>query len=271
MFDVFPRIDDSRSSTEGVERWQPLRGTLWCEHGSLIILLSLRTGRYYMLNDLGARVWAGINSRLTAIEIGQDIIRTGGQVEPTVLEDVKRLLAELARIGLVEPVCRTPGRLTANDINTATHRFEASHSLSQCGSTGRGVLRKPSLIACVVCLSFTRCLLKATSLRRALIWAYGRSVPTSSEPPDDDWIRSTARQVALAGSVCPFSVQCLEKSLCFLWLTRRAGLDARLRFGVLPNPFSAHAWIEHRDVPINDAPEHLGMYCHFSAIEPGAF
>ena len=52
----------------------------------------------------------------------------------------------------------------------------------------------------------------------------------------------------------PYNGNCLSQSLTLLWLTRRAGFSTDLRIGVRieDHVFKAHAWVEHKDTPIND-------------------
>ena len=55
-----------------------------------------------------------------------------------------------------------------------------------------------------------------------------------------------------------------------LWALRRAGAAAHLRFGVLPYPFMAHAWVERDGVPVNDSVEALKLYRPFPLLDVGA-
>jgi hypothetical protein len=61
-----------------------------------------------------------------------------------------------------------------------------------------------------------------------------------------------AGRVAAVAAFFPGRVLCLEQSLALYWLLRLQGVAAKLRFGVHPAPFTAHAWIEYEGVPVNE-------------------
>lgn len=69
------------------------------------------------------------------------------------------------------------------------------------------------------------------------------------------------RRVALAGALYPGRAACLEQSLVLYYLLRRLTFPARLRLGVQPYPFLAHAWVEDEDgTPVNDVAEHVSWF-----------
>ncbi len=69
-----------------------------------------------------------------------------------------------------------------------------------------------------------------------------------------------ARQVAIAGALYPGRALCLEQSMLLYALLRRARLPARIRFGVRPRPFEAHAWVECNGQPVLEDPEILERF-----------
>jgi hypothetical protein len=66
-------------------------------------------------------------------------------------------------------------------------------------------------------------------------------------------IQSALEDALAAG---PYRGNCLSQSLTLLWLLRRQGLQGDLRIGVRreAGQFLAHAWVEHANVPLNEAP-----------------
>jgi hypothetical protein len=66
--------------------------------------------------------------------------------------------------------------------------------------------------------------------------------------------------------MCPFRVNCLNRSLALLWFSHRAGIVTRLRLGVIPAPFVAHAWVEYDGGPVNDNEESLTDYVRFHPL-----
>lgn len=81
---------------------QAARDALSGDFGAEQVILSLRDGVYYGLEDVGARLWALIQQPAALT----DVLRTLGDeydVEPAQLErDVRALLDELVARGLVE-------------------------------------------------------------------------------------------------------------------------------------------------------------------------
>jgi hypothetical protein len=65
-------------------------------------------------------------------------------------------------------------------------------------------------------------------------------------------VHRIAGRVAAVAAFFPGRVLCLEQSLALYWLLRLRGVAAKLRFGVHPAPFTAHAWIEYEGVPVNE-------------------
>jgi hypothetical protein len=72
-------------------------------HGEAVIL-EMKRGTYYGLNEVGARVWQSLREPRSVRE-ARDLILSEYQVEPGECErDVLRLVQELADEGLVEIV-----------------------------------------------------------------------------------------------------------------------------------------------------------------------
>ncbi|HJU64930.1 MAG TPA: lasso peptide biosynthesis B2 protein [Gemmatimonadaceae bacterium] len=69
--------------------------------------------------------------------------------------------------------------------------------------------------------------------------------------------------IALGAAFFPGRALCLEQSLALHFLLRRAGVESRLRLGVQPHPFAAHAWVELNGEPVNDVLEHIK---HFTPL-----
>lgn len=83
---------------------------------------------------------------------------------------------------------------------------------------------------------------------------------------DADLTELSATAVAAAGAFYPRRAICLEQSLVLYWLLRRRGQPARLRVGVRPLPFAAHAWVECAGAPVNERPEHLEQLVPFPSL-----
>ena len=123
------------------------------------------------------------------------------------------------------------------------------------------------VIACgllLIGLKLALALLGFTRTRR-LVEAYTCRPPVLPPVPMLR-VAELERVVALAAAFCPGRALCLEQSLMLHALLRRAGVVSRLRLGVQPHPFAAHAWIEVDGMPVNDVVEHVR---HFTAFPDG--
>jgi hypothetical protein len=76
-----------------------------------------------------------------------------------------------------------------------------------------------------------------------------------------DTIDHAVRQVASRSLI---GVECKERSLVCLALTRRGGIPSQLIVGVAHNPMQGHVWVEAQGRVISDDPD------HFRAFEPVA-
>lgn len=91
-----------------------------------------------------------------------------------------------------------------------------------------------------------------------------RVSPRSYRPaadPTADAVEATH----LAARYSPIPVNCLLRSLVLVFLLRRRGLEAELRFGVRRQDgrFEAHAWVERCGEVLNDDPDVTRHYRPF--------
>jgi hypothetical protein len=86
-------------------------------------------------------------------------------------------------------------------------------------------------------------------------WPRPLSSRFTTEQAASERARSAAKVVAIAAGRGPVRVSCLRRSLLLWWLLRRDGIDTVLRVGVNREggTLHAHAWVEHRGTPLNDA------------------
>ena len=121
--------------------------------------------------------------------------------------------------------------------------------------------RDVSTVECVVGLAIARtslmlCGLQPTMKFLAKIGADARCSGAPKQPERALELGcSLASRLARIAAAYPGRARCLEQSLCLYLLLLRRGLDPRLRIGVQPMPFKAHAWIELDGTPINDDAE----------------
>lgn len=84
-----------------------------------------------------------------------------------------------------------------------------------------------------------------------------------TEASDRELIDACATAVAAAGAFYPRRAICLEQSLVLYRVLRRRDQPARLRVGVRPLPFAAHAWVECAGIPVNEQPDRLDQLVPF--------
>lgn len=116
----------------------------------------------------------------------------------------------------------------------------------------RAGLRVPAYWRCGAALCFAWLALRAGGFAWTLKTARSiaeRRPPTAAGAAE---VRGVAGRVAVVAAFFPGRALCLEQSLALYWLLRRRGVAARLRVGVHPAPFAAHAWIEYEGVPVNE-------------------
>jgi hypothetical protein len=65
------------------------------------VLLDLKSGTYFGLNDVGTKIWELIARGATVAEIREQVLTTFEVDEPTAARDIEELLAELVRRQLI--------------------------------------------------------------------------------------------------------------------------------------------------------------------------
>jgi transglutaminase-like putative cysteine protease len=118
---------------------------------------------------------------------------------------------------------------------------------------------------CLLLLALVDASLRAFGLRRTVRWVR-RVVGDRADAVRPGMITDVAHAVAKAAAFYPGRAQCLEQSLVLYWVLRRRGVEARLRVGVQPFPFTAHAWVEHNGHPINEQEDFVTQLAPFPSF-----
>lgn len=206
-----------------------------------LVLLDLRSGSYFTLNDVGSRIWsllasgATLQSVVEAIRAEYDNSSAAGDL--TMERDVRDLVARFVAAGLV--------------ITDTTHRLAC---------------RAPSAWACAALLFVIRLGLKyggLDSVRRRLA---SRLQLVTLEIHDRQLIDACVRSVAFAAAFFPGRALCLERSLTLWYVLGTRGVPVELRLGVQRFPFAAHAWVAYRGEPLNDVREHVDHFQPLAAL-----
>ena len=77
---------------------------------------------------------------------------------------------------------------------------------------------------------------------------------------NDAVIRGTLHNVIVATALYPGRSKCLEQTVASYLLLRRRGADVKMRLGVQPYPFFAHAWLEMNGHPLTESNEVVARF-----------
>lgn len=89
---------------------------------------------------------------------------------------------------------------------------------------------------------------EASAYRDRKTNAHGNATSAASEGT----LLQANGQFARARRYVPIEPICLLDSLSLLWFLSRRGLSANIVFGVTPEPFAAHCWVQAGDMVLNE-------------------
>ncbi|MEX2109521.1 MAG: PqqD family protein [Gemmatimonadaceae bacterium] len=81
---------------------RPSENQVSCSLQGEAVILNYRSGVYYGLNPVGARIWELIQESRTAPEVHQDILSEYEVDSDRCWNDLQRILAELQQAGLID-------------------------------------------------------------------------------------------------------------------------------------------------------------------------
>jgi hypothetical protein len=119
-------------------------------------------------------------------------------------------------------------------------------------------------------LSATWCFIQIVLVKLSLsVFGFGRTVSRYEEEPlaqsvartaaDESLVECMAHRVAAGAALFPGRALCLEQSLVLHRALCRLGIASRLRFGVHPDPFAGHVWVEVNGSAVNEMAENLNV------------
>lgn len=157
-----------------------------------------------------------------------------------------------ARKGLVTPAdTKRPGSLT---LRAAPRAVESSALSDPAPADGPAIV---SILPVAWHLLRARIELKARRLD-AILCGIGRADPVRTRNPAD--LSRLARRFSRCRTLLPFPALCLPDSLAFLRFAAARGHYPQLVFGVEAYPFSAHCWVQHDGVVLNDLTDHAALF-----------
>jgi Transglutaminase-like superfamily/Coenzyme PQQ synthesis protein D (PqqD) len=240
------------------ERWCRRPDALSAARGDSVVILSFRRCTYFSLSGTGAIVWSVLGEPHTAQDLVAFLVnRYGAAAADQITEDVPRVLRDLHERGLIQ---RSSGAELRPRRSPPTARADAPSSTS-CGT------RPPSLVRCLSCLTVVSLGLRVFGLFRVVQAIYRWTDVGGVVSSDAILSQEIADRVETARAFGVFRPQCLDKSVCLLWLLRWCRVDATLRLGAVAQPFAAHAWVEVRGVPLGQDQARLRLYAMFPPID----
>jgi hypothetical protein len=207
-------------------------------HEDGLTILHIPTGRVFLCNRTGSRIWQGVVQGLSADAISREISREVGVALELVERHTSSFLRELERRGLVTR------RMDGWMMNRLTYALLVTRALWELG---RYDLTHATL-------GFQRIHRQMAGKRVA-----GRVFQAEAEA-------LICEAVCLATCFYYKPVHCLQRSVVAARLLRRCGIDGQLVIGYRPAPFFSHAWVEVNGRVVNDSPaykEQLHVLCTF--------
>jgi hypothetical protein len=228
-------------------------------HAGNTVLVSLDRDAYLVLDAVGSVAWTVVEANGTFHDACDEVSRVFEVSDiHRVRDDLSHIFRDLEHRGFLRR-SREPQAVTSR-LRPVQAEDEPASDLASIDRHAPGVL------VCALTLTVAKLLLRRSGLRRVLRFAYGR--PGRRCPPSDSalWLKRTARNIAVAAALNPLVPQCLERSVCFVFLAHRAGVPVTLRLGVLPFPLDAHAWIEYRGAAVGENREFLNLFRPFPPL-----
>ena len=246
-------------------RFQHRKHVVWTRHADTVIVLDANRGQYYTLDAVGSQIWEFLDG---GASIGELVHRLEQEYEvaPERLKvDVTTLVDLLSRRGLLEQI-RSGQLATPSPRSSVADGPAASDGQTAPELAGRE-LYVPGRVS-LVDLLYSGLLLTVMKVGLATVGVArvvrGIHAVTRRRPllPIDHTQRIDVitQSVTMAGALYPGRALCLEQSLALYCRLRWRGLPTRLRLGVQPHPLEAHAWVEHRGVPIHEDHEKLKRF-----------
>jgi hypothetical protein len=206
----------------------------FCLVGGRAVFLDLAQDRYFKLE--------GDRDRLF-----QALLRSGEGLEA----DVETLI----RLGVIR-------RAGAGGSLQPAKAAVAKHSVPEMETPGQPAGLGLTLeVALVVAMAGWR--LRRMPIARVLarLRARARALsPSGAETEAGPELLALAARFHRARRSAPIDTVCLLDSIALVDFLARRRISARLVMGVKLNPFSAHCWVQHGDVILNEALDRAGAY-----------
>jgi Transglutaminase-like superfamily/Coenzyme PQQ synthesis protein D (PqqD) len=225
------RLGEFRSAgtRTNTSRYHIVRHVSFGRRADETFLLNRKTGKYYKLDDVGSELWTLLRQPIDMPAILRELSAIY-EMPPEALDaDVTRVIDALVHYGMIE--------VAAADNEVP----------------------RPSLAWCFVQLIWIKVSLMIFGFGRTVRWYRQQATAATAIAANDPVVEQIVHRVSAAASLFPGRAFCLERSLILHRELRRRGVDSRVRFGVFPYPFFAHAWVEVGGRPISEIDENMDM------------
>lgn len=202
----------------------------FCEIDGRLIFLDVRSDKYFRLSPVLERIL------LACLD---DEASSGVDAEPLIARNILTAIpatAEIAQASRIDP-----------PRHSATERADLTHSLSAAATLD------------VFAAVYTTRLLLATRNLMAILTNLAEYRRSRAMPPSRCLNETDVRQLVRAAGAfrqarvyVPIAPRCLLDSLAMVRFLAGRGLYANAVFGVTSAPFAAHAWVQVRDLVLND-------------------
>ncbi|MEV0597393.1 lasso peptide biosynthesis B2 protein [Nonomuraea cavernae] len=246
------------------------------EHG--VVVVDVRTEHCHALNSTAALVWEvlrGGGSVADAVEALAD--RHVDQPRERIRADVTEFAADLREAGLLRPAPPSARRSSpATEETDKTKEAGETGAAAEAGETGaaeevaeaeggewrasgvpmaRGSAGRPSLASVVFLLAAVTLL--ALPLRFSSRLARRAHRRLGHRPLPVDRAERMTAEVKKAAAIFPGRAACFEISLATVLWAAALGHKLDWCWGVLPNPFTFHAWVETQGQRVEDDEDRL--------------
>jgi hypothetical protein len=222
-----------------------------CVSGSYVVVLDLRADRYFALHRAQA---ARLGSRVAGWPLAADAGAKGSVAASDGDED---LAQRLLREGVLTADPQQGKAATPVSIPPPSEELTSSPDQDPVPIRMLDVLRY--LWACLS----ARCALKFLGIERVVARMQARKARHTDKAGEHD-AQALRGRLAVAERLRPFVFSgrdaCLFEALMLVHFLGHRGISTRWIFGVQMAPFSAHCWLQHEGLVLNDTMEHAGAY-----------
>lgn len=222
------------------QRYSIRDGIGFCRFEGRTIILDIAADRYWQLGEEAGRILEAVSAGMaTGIE--------------------ERALARLVALGFVAPADpRAAGMIEAP---AASGRVSSPLPLRSALEQARPSVRTGWTTACEVAtlVIAARVALRRLALKTILDRFAARRGGIRSFPSETS-LEMLAQRFWRCRRLVPLRPLCLPDSIAFLWFAMRRGHAPWLVFGVEAFPFTAHCWVQDRDVVLTDALDHASRF-----------